>query len=185
MLSCLQTAPLDMTSCPGDSKFDSSFFPNPTSKLFMALTGKSACAPLPAYIPSNLPMDIDFTKEFEMGLFGSMQEPLQLQYTIGQQTVGWNLTTELPELISTEKLSKPNVHELLENFTPVAAQCDAVQLQQQCQAMCTGMATHFQPLCPNGPLAMQSAESIVCGFTQMSGAASKCLDACKAVQCVQ
>ena len=181
----MQTAAADMTICPGDNHAKPYFWPIPTNKLYMALTGKSACASLPAYVPSHLPVDLDFTKDFELGLFGTMQEPKQLQYTIGKQTVGWNLTSELPELIPTEKLSKPIVHELLENFVPTAAQCDVVQLQQQCQAMCMGMATHFQPLCPNGPLAMQSAESVVCGFTQMSGSDSKCLDACKAVECVQ
>ena len=170
-----------MTPCPADTHFKSYFWQKPVKQLFFALAGKSACAALPPYIMSSLSDDLDLTKHFELDLFGSMQDPVQLQCTIGQQTTAWNLTSKVPAI--TDTVIESEDHKLLD-FIPKPVQCNSDQLQQQCQAMCAGLAIHFQPVCPNGPMSMKSAESVVCGFTQMDGTDSKCLDACKAVDCI-
>ena len=181
----LQSGGADMTPCPADSHFKSYFWQKPVKQLFFALTGKSACAALTPYIFTDLAKDLDLSKDFKLGLFGSMQDPVQLQYTVGAQSYGWNLTSQPPAMLPEGKLIAPEALKLLTDFIPVGAQCDMQGLQQECKAMCTGLATTFQPVCPNGQLALYSAESIVCGFTQMSGSDSKCLDACQAVECVQ
>ena len=174
-----------MTACPADKHFKSYFWPSAANKFFFSVNGKSPCATLPSYIPSSLPKDMDFSKHLQLALYGSMQQPTQLQYTVGQQTTGWDLTTEVPQIVPEASLAKPLAHKTLQHLMPAAAQCDAATVQEQCTAMCTGMATHFQPLCNGQTLTAQSADSVVCGFTQLTGTQSKCLDACQAVQCAQ
>ena len=173
-----------MAPCPSNKGSDTWYWTKASGKLFMSVKGESACSCLPSYIPSYFPQEIDFGKDLHLALYGSIQEPTQLQYTIGQQTVGWDLTTEVPAVVPTEKLASPLATKMLENPSASAAECQLDTVQQQCKAMCTGMATHFKPLCPNGPMAYGASESVVCGFTQLSGSDSKCLDACQAVRCV-
>ena len=174
-----------MTLCPGDKGAAPYYWPKGEGKLFFTETGSSPCATLPAYIPSNLPKDMNFGEDLHLALYGSIQQPTQLQYTIGQQTTGWDLTTEVPKLVAEGDLAKPLAHHFTEHSSPSAAQCDTTTIGEQCQAMCIGMSTHFSSLCPNGPTASSAAESIVCGFTQMTGINSKCLDACDTLQCAQ
>ena len=179
----LQTGATDMTPCPSNKGYDSWYW-TAASNLFLSVSGESACACLPSYIPSYFTKELDFGTDLHLALYGTLQQPTQLQYTIGDQTFGWDLTAKVPAIVSTERLATPLATNMLAHPSATVTQCDLNSVQQQCGAMCTGMSTQFHPLCPNGAMTYGASESVVCGFTQMSGSSSKCLDACKAVQCV-